>query len=125
MLKIRPIIRKNLRCVRCQIDDFEEEDLHVGAGVLKDIVALNKKEWPCLFFGIVGGLILGATWPVFSVLLSNVIGVSKLQLHPVTLYRYILFIPRGAHVPKKLDAHPISTHLLFTARIHAPKLTQE
>lgn len=58
-------------------DESDEEEIKIKMGVFKDIVALNKKEWPCLVCGVVGGFLLGATWPVFSVLLSNVIGVSS------------------------------------------------
>lgn len=63
-------------CIHAKVnspDGEDEENVNIKFGIFKDVVVLNRNEWPCLLIGLVGGLLLGATWPVFSVLLSDVI----------------------------------------------------
>jgi len=41
---------------------------------MKRIFAMNKPELPYVICGIIGGFLMGAVWPIFSILFSNVIG---------------------------------------------------
>jgi hypothetical protein len=52
-----------------------EDDVPLAAHPMKRIYGLNKPELPYLIVGIIGGFLVGCTWPIFSILFSNVIGV--------------------------------------------------
>mmetsp|Transcript_13741 Transcript_13741/g.55076 ORF Transcript_13741/g.55076 Transcript_13741/m.55076 type:complete len:995 (-) Transcript_13741:164-3148(-) len=47
----------------------------VDSGVVGRALALNKPEWPYLIGGIVGACISGVIWPIFSLLMSEMLVV--------------------------------------------------
>jgi ABC-type multidrug transport system fused ATPase/permease subunit len=61
----------NKSAVEFEQQHVEEEPLPTRA--LLHVFGLNKEKWPFLVFGLIGGLLVGTTWPVFSILLGLVV----------------------------------------------------
>ena len=45
---------------------------------LLKVMALNKPEWYFILFGCIGALVTGAIQPVFSIVFSKLVSVSKI-----------------------------------------------
>jgi len=57
-----------------------DEDQALPSRALRRVFAFNKENWPFLAFGLLGGLAVGTTWPIYSMLISY---VTKVIYHCV------------------------------------------
>jgi len=52
--------------------DDDDEDQALPSHALRRVFALNKEKWPYLLFGLIGGILVGTTWPLYAMLISYV-----------------------------------------------------
>uniref|UniRef100_A0A8C6YQ13 Phosphatidylcholine translocator ABCB4-like n=1 Tax=Nothoprocta perdicaria TaxID=30464 RepID=A0A8C6YQ13_NOTPE len=72
----RQSTRKSMKRFRIQSDELDVKDNDVPPASFFKIMKLNKTEWPYFVLGTLCAIVNGALQPVFSVIISDVIGVS-------------------------------------------------
>uniref|UniRef100_A0A669QVL9 ATP binding cassette subfamily B member 4 n=1 Tax=Phasianus colchicus TaxID=9054 RepID=A0A669QVL9_PHACC len=72
----RKSTRKSIKRFRIQNDELDEKDKNIPSSSFFKIMKLNKTEWPYFVVGTLCAIINGALQPIFSVMISDVIGVS-------------------------------------------------
>ncbi|XP_067418187.1 ATP-dependent translocase ABCB1-like [Emydura macquarii macquarii] len=55
----------------------EEEEENLPAVPYSRILALNKPEWLCIFFGVIAAALSGGVYPAFSVIFGKIIGAFQ------------------------------------------------
>ena len=58
-----------------EAEDAEEEEPPPVSMIT--ILKKNKPEWPYIFIGSVGSIVIGCAMPIFGVLFGNILGVSN------------------------------------------------
>uniref|UniRef100_A0A669R659 Phosphatidylcholine translocator ABCB4 n=1 Tax=Phasianus colchicus TaxID=9054 RepID=A0A669R659_PHACC len=76
----RKSTRKSIKRFRIQNDELDEKadqlDKNIPSSSFFKIMKLNKTEWPYFVVGTLCAIINGALQPIFSVMISDVIGVK-------------------------------------------------
>uniref|UniRef100_A0A8C6YM29 Phosphatidylcholine translocator ABCB4-like n=1 Tax=Nothoprocta perdicaria TaxID=30464 RepID=A0A8C6YM29_NOTPE len=71
----RQSTRKSMKRFRIQSDELDVKDNDVPPASFFKIMKLNKTEWPYFVLGTLCAIVNGALQPVFSVIISDVIGM--------------------------------------------------
>ena len=75
---------------------MKEYDATIPKVSLWSVLRLNGREWPLLVVGAVGSMLEGATFPMFAIIIGEILRVSGYQHSQWCSQKYVL-VPTHTH----------------------------